>query len=177
MACMRKQKSHHGAFSLILTYTTADCEVSTRVISKPWLPNPESKFLRYTTVEGDVYDGDYVDNQPHGKGRKLFASGANYNGEWKRGKEHGFGRWESGMGDVYEGGFRDGKPHGEGRFSSQNGDLYVGGWFAGKQHGRGAYFGKDGYVYDGEWAQGKVKCDRSRTNVEVRVERLGSMIF
>lgn len=80
------------------------------------------------------------------------------------------------MGDVYEGGFRDGKPHGEGRFSSQNGDLYVGGWFAGKQHGRGAYFGKDGYVYDGEWAQGKVKCDRSRTNIEVRVERLGSMI-
>ena len=64
---------------------------------------------KYTTIDGDVFEGEYRDNQPHGDGTKLWITGAKYTGGWKRGKEHGFGRWESAEGDVYEGGFRDGK--------------------------------------------------------------------
>lgn len=40
---------------------------------------------------GTKYEGQFKLNQPHGKGRKIFANGEYYVGDFKNGKADGYG--------------------------------------------------------------------------------------
>lgn len=41
---------------------------------------------------GDLYEGQVLNEQPHGKGKYKFSNGSHYQGEFKNGKFHGQGR-------------------------------------------------------------------------------------
>jgi len=52
----------------------------------------------------EKYEGDWKDNERHGKGKMEFKSGEWYDGKWKNGKKHGRGKQYRGDGVL----FRDG---------------------------------------------------------------------
>lgn len=56
---------------------------------------------------GDVYDGNYVNNKFDGKGVYTWKTGAIYSGEFVEGKRQGKGIWKTDKdgdeGDTYEG--------------------------------------------------------------------------
>lgn len=100
---------------------------------------------RMTFPNGDVYEGEWLDNKINGEGTYIYKkSGDIYSGTWVNGKKHGDGRYEFGAdksmfvgnwehGDfvtgawefkgagVYEGQFKLGRPIGEGKFSFASG--------------------------------------------------------
>ena len=49
-------------------------------------------------ADGDVYEGEWVDDKANGKGKYFHANGANYDGEWKNDLQHGEGveKWSDG---------------------------------------------------------------------------------
>ena len=44
-----------------------------------------------------------IEGCPNGKGKMVYASGAEYEGDWKNGLYHGVGRFKYRTGSVYEG--------------------------------------------------------------------------
>ena len=78
------------------------------------------------------YEGDWAQDQPHGKGGCLYPDGA-----------------------VYTGQFSGGQATGQGRTVYENGDTYEGGHVAGIREGRGVYtWAASGNAYEGRWKQG-----------------------
>lgn len=41
------------------------------------------------TPDGMVYEGDFLNGHPHGKGCTTFPDGSKYKGEFKLGMKHG----------------------------------------------------------------------------------------
>ena len=52
--------------------------------------------------DGGRYEGEFMNNQAHGKGSITFVSGAKYEGMWQMGNMHGPGTyyWPNGEADV-----------------------------------------------------------------------------
>ena len=86
----------------------------------------------YTWANGDIYEGDFQDDQRHGKGIFTCANGDKYEGAW-----------------LYD------KRHGQGIFTCANGDKYEGEWLYDKRHGQGIYTCVNGNTYEGKWVNGK----------------------
>lgn len=42
-------------------------------------------------ADGDIYDGDWIDDKAHGMGTYSHSNGAFYNGEWEDDKQQGYG--------------------------------------------------------------------------------------
>jgi hypothetical protein len=59
--------------------------------------------------DGDVYEGEWLNDKAHGKGTYIHMDGAKYTGEWREDKQHGFGveTWPDGA--RYEGNYEYGK--------------------------------------------------------------------
>ena len=49
----------------------------------------ELVFFRWAS--GNVYDGEFKDDERHGKGIMTWTDGSQYNGDWFRGIQHGYG--------------------------------------------------------------------------------------
>jgi len=133
-------------------------------------------------LNGDSYDGEYVECLRRGKGVYTFKQfGDTFEGHYVENKKDGFGKMtykaavgedgevEEGAkprGGTYVGYLSQGKrgcktPGGEGvpdgTFTYINGDEYVGQWCQGKKHGKGTYtYAKDGSSLVGEWDNGKM---------------------
>ena len=60
-----------------------------------------------TWPTGDVYDGEWKDDERYGRGVMTFAngplSGCKYDGEWKDDERHGRGVMTWVNGDIYKG--------------------------------------------------------------------------
>jgi MORN repeat len=107
-----------------------------------------------------TYDGEWVQDKPHGQGRVVWSNGAIYTGQFQKGKYHGLGvyvwpsgkkfvgRWENGVknghglytwpnGKKYDGEYKDGLKEGYGRMTWADGSTYCGGFKRNKRHGRG----------------------------------------
>ncbi|KAG5506709.1 hypothetical protein GH5_05922 [Leishmania sp. Ghana 2012 LV757] len=71
----------------------------------------DEAFVRGTLTQSDfVYEGEFSDNRPHGKGRLVFATGAMQEGTFFHGKLHGpDGKMKLDGGFVYVGEFLDGQ--------------------------------------------------------------------
>lgn len=75
-------------------------EINSRAVRWPWLVCPQGK---YTTFNGDIYQGDWVSDEKTGKGRQTFrTTGCReggehgqrqewYDGDWLGGKMQGKG--------------------------------------------------------------------------------------
>ncbi|CAM9103228.1 unnamed protein product, partial [Choristocarpus tenellus] len=110
---------------------------------------------RITTPGGEVYEGEYVDEEMHGIGEYCSADHTVYSGEWHRGQRQGFGILESADGAVYEGDFDHNVIHGDGLWRWPDGSTYVGQSKYGKREGRGLYVTKMRDAYYGTYKNNK----------------------
>ena len=79
------------------------------------------------TTDKIHYQGDFFNNQIHGKGRiKFLREGVEYMGSFKNDKIDGYGAFKWKNGDRYEGQVRSGRMHGFGRYKYSNGKEYKG---------------------------------------------------
>jgi len=110
------------------------------------------------SLQGCVYEGQWVMADMEGRGIMKFPDGSTYNGEWRRGNFHGHGRWQDAK-HIYEGEWVDGKKEGFGwsiQVWSNNTFRYEGHWKTGQRHGFGvATFGSGGQ-YSGWWANDNI---------------------
>lgn len=130
--------------------------------TKPWLVHP---------IEGVVYDGEWLDDEPHGFGKALVTDNLFYKGEFVRGLREGQGMLYTHDGKelktdniIYEGGWLGGKRHGKGKsyrrtYYYHNGRVDYDGEFVDDLHeGSGVLYahGTRTVLYSGEWVGGKM---------------------
>jgi len=143
-------------------------------------------MLMYTS--GDVYTGEWDDNQRHGQGKIVYKNKAVYEGSWVHDVRQGFGvliyangdrysgawvddmkqgvgqfSWEVQRG-VYEGQFHDGSLHGQGIYMFADGGMYKGGYEHGERCGYGALMMPDGRRQEGEWRGNQ--CDSQPSDMQ-----------
>jgi len=103
--------------------------------------------------KGDIYEGEWKDDNMHGKGIYKFHGGKIYSGEWYCGDMHGQGIMKYNDG-FYEGEFIHDKREGKGKKTwtdgPSKGDVYDGEWKNDKMHGKGIYKYHNGKEYNGE---------------------------
>ena len=58
-----------------------------------------------TDPNGNIYEGEWKDDNRHGQGTFYYVTGASYSGEWNNGLIHGYGIYNYVNGDIYEGDF------------------------------------------------------------------------
>jgi len=107
------------------------------------------EYRRYDN--GDVYEGDLVNDVPNGKGKYTTANGNVFECDWVDGKPHGKGKVTYAEGGYYEGDFLDGLRHGKGKVTLRSGSIYEGEWFGDNWHGKGKYTMANGNVYEGNF--------------------------
>ena len=100
---------------------------------------------------GDVYEGDFVNDYCTGKGKYTWSNGNVYEGDWVNGERTGKGIFTWSNGDVYEGDFVRGKITGKGKCTWSNGDVYEGDFVDNERHGYGKCTYSDGRVEEGNW--------------------------
>lgn len=107
-----------------------------------------------TWPDGRLYDGEWLNDQPHGQGMLTYADGGQYWGRFVHGKRQGEGLMKFVNGDEYEGHWFDDQPHGQGTLMLATGGRYEGEFSHGKPAGKGRKYYPDGTYYDGQWKQG-----------------------
>ena len=117
--------------------------------------NRRCGYGKMTHANEDVYEGNWLNNQPHGQGVYTWKDHGTYQGEFCEGKLAGFGRRVYVSGNVYEGGFKDNRKHGEGTMTFKVGDKYEGHWENDQMHGLGKYTWRTGDYYEGHFVNDK----------------------
>ena len=100
---------------------------------------------------GDIYEGQSKDGEPHGVGVKTFVSGSIYKGDWKEGKRDGQGKmtWNIDSknypvkkGYTYDGQWQDDKFTGEGVVRNAEGELVCEGTWEKNKFTEGTFSGE-----------------------------------
>ena len=81
-------------------------------------PAPTAKYEGSTNGRGE----------PHGEGKRIFASGHTYEGKWQDGRCHGYGKFTYPDGQIFEGEWKDGRRNGEGKLMMPDGQVIAGNW-------------------------------------------------
>lgn len=122
----------------------------------------EGKFINgfingkgiFTNKKGNKYIGDLVNNRRDGKG-DLTTNKFHYIGDFKDNRLEGNGKIvflkEN---HSYEGEFANNEINGKGIFIWNNGDIYEGQMKNGRMNGFGKYTYKDGKIYEGNYING-----------------------
>jgi hypothetical protein len=124
---------------------------------------------RATFVNGNTFNGGWLDGLMHGQGIFTWENGTIYRGLFVNGKIQGKGSLRWPCGNTYDGDVLAGYRHGRGKFvmvtssdefEDENGVMtYDGEWYGGKKHGVGTLlYRTDGKErYEGEW-RNDAKC-------------------
>jgi len=112
---------------------------------------------RVTYVNGEVYEGEYVDERRHGIGEYHYLDGSIYEGEFFKNKRQGFGIVTRDDGSLYEGEWDRDFIHGEGIWRWSDGSCFMGDNIDGLRTGRGVYITAHGDVYVGEFKDNLIK--------------------
>jgi len=115
------------------------------------------RLFKYKYQNGDVYEGQWLWGEPHGKGRLTSINGEEYEGEWVGGKRHGHGVQITKKGAKYDGEWRHDKKHGIGAYyfeESTTFSKYTGLWVDGKRHNEGFLYSKNGDIFCSVWDMG-----------------------
>ena len=105
----------------------------------------------YTYVDGDIYTGEWKNEKMHGQGEFIYADGDIYTGKWINDEMHGEGTYKYESGAIYIGEMKNDEMHGQGTYTYANGDIYTGELINEKKHGQGEYTYESGGIYIGEW--------------------------
>ena len=104
--------------------------------------------------KGNVYVGEFVDSKREGKG-ELKTQKIHYIGEFKYDKFNGKGKLIFiKQGHEYEGEFKNNEINGMGVFKWSNGETYEGEMTNGKMNGYGKYKYSTGQIYEGTYVNG-----------------------
>lgn len=120
-----------------------------------WLNDMPHGQGKKTYIDGSVYEGEFFQGLQQGKGVFIYPDGTTYSGDWKSDAPNGLGTFEFQQAGTYNGAVMMGLPHGQGSFTYSNGDFYDGQWQHGKREGMGTLYYKDGSVYIGNFIDGK----------------------
>jgi hypothetical protein len=142
-----------------------------------WNQGSWSGYGRHAKPNGDIYEGNFFDNNKHGMGtyryrdgkrvfegryvmgqrvdgQMTYGDGSVYRGQWYDGKRHGRGIYRFKDSSIYKGEFLQDVIHGVGQLVWPDGAKYVGEWNQGHRHGMGKEFASDGRLrYEGKWKQ------------------------
>ncbi len=105
-------------------------------------------------LEDGMYEGDIVNNLPHGQGTITYTMGDIYKGSWMNGKREGYGRTDYNNDDdlyYYEGNYQNDQRNGHGIMVWKDGKRYEGDWKDGAIHGQGIWLMTGGYRYEGSF--------------------------
>jgi hypothetical protein len=128
-------------------------------------------------VQGDIYEGQVVNDLREGigtirftdgrifrgrffqdeasEGTMSYIDGAQYKGELHHGTRHGFGIYRFADGSYYEGESVMNLFEGRGKMTWSDGGWYEGEWSRGEIHGFGKEYRPDGSLrHDGRWIKG-----------------------
>jgi hypothetical protein len=83
----------------------------------------------------NVYEGNFDNDVQHGKGKMVFASGAQYEGDFNRGKFEGYGTYLWQDKSCYVGEWKENRMHGKGTFTSSDGKVWQGTFYNGTGEG------------------------------------------
>lgn len=111
---------------------------------------------KHVWPDGCVYEGEWKEGKPCGKGTFRWPSGATYEGEFRSGRVDGYGLFTGVDGDSYRGWWVADRKDGFGEKRYANGDLYEGWWSCNLQEGEGRYVWKNGNEYVGGWKKGAI---------------------
>ena len=81
---------------------------------------------------GDRYEGEVLDDLPHGYGSYTWFNQDTYIGEWVNGQRHGKGVLILENGESYEGEFLNNDFHGNGTYHYSSGEKFSGEWISNK---------------------------------------------
>ena len=89
--------------------------------------------------ESFIYDGEWENGKPEGRGIEMFGDGSKFEGDFKNGKWEGRGKytWPNEMRMRYEGEVSRGALHGVGAIYKNDDIHYCGNFNEGKKVGRG----------------------------------------
>lgn len=115
---------------------------------------------RFHYPDGSTYVGQYIvgkDGKPikQGHGRYAASNGRmSYEGAWVNDEMHGSGTFLGASGGVYTGSFVQNAFCGDGEYRWPDGAMYRGGWRASRMHGTGTYTSAEGIRWAGEFVSG-----------------------
>lgn len=115
----------------------------------------EHNTKKYTSPNGDVYIGEWLDGKKDGQGKMTYSNGDVYDGEWKDDKINGKGKITYSDGSIYEGELKDDKYNGQGKYTWPDGYVYEGEWKDDKRNGYGKLISVYGVIYEEKWIKGK----------------------
>lgn len=116
-------------------------------------PVPAIEKRQHSWPDGRLYDGQWLQDQPHGQGMLTYPDGGQYWGRFQMGKRQGEGLMKFVNGDEYEGEWFKDQPHGKGVMRFADGARHEGQFEQGQPSGQGRRTYPDGSVYDGQWLQ------------------------
>jgi len=118
-----------------------------------WMENNKEGLGKKSFTDKSVYMGAWKNNMKEGHGVYTWQDNTKYVGCWKEDKYHGYGLKSWSDGDQYEGGWKEDKKHGKGTYKWSNGDKYDGDWEEDKQHGKGFFLWATGVQYIGNFKE------------------------
>jgi hypothetical protein len=92
-----------------------------------------------------MYEGEWKNDNPNGKGTFTWPDGDRYVGEFKDWDKNGRGTYTSPDGRKYVGEFKDDRPHGQGTYCLSDGRKFEGEYDNGNEC-NGETFDKEGKV-------------------------------
>jgi hypothetical protein len=123
-------------------------------------------FGLYRLSNGDIYIGEWKNDEKHGQGTYTYLQGGKYIGGWKKDQKHGQGSLTLSDGDKYIGSFKDNNFTGQGTLTILDGgdfanrEEYVGAFKDDEFNGQGTYtvYSNDNIksVRSGIWKDGKL---------------------
>ena len=111
-----------------------------------WLNNQKSGLGTTNWPNGDKYVGQYRDDQRNGQGTYTWPDGTKYVGPYKDNNKNGYGTITFPNGNKYLGLFKDNKYNGEGTFIWADGSKYVGQWRDDNKNGQGILYNVNGTI-------------------------------
>ncbi|CAD8067567.1 unnamed protein product [Paramecium sonneborni] len=117
--------------------------------------NKRIKLDAIKLVGGNIYNGEWFDQMPDGKGKYTFSDQSFYQGEFSKGCLHGRGEFKSKEGNTYRGQWQNNKMHGQGVYMYSNGCKYEGNWERDLPNGEGMEWYMNGSVYVGNFLNGE----------------------
>lgn len=98
------------------------------------------------------YLGELKHGKASGFGIGIFETGGYYEGQWADNQRHGRGNYTWDDGDRYEGDYKGDTRTGYGVYYFKSGEKYVGEWHQDQRNGYGTLFDKRGNVkFRGSW--------------------------
>ncbi|CDW71111.1 phosphatidylinositol-4-phosphate 5- [Stylonychia lemnae] len=112
--------------------------------------------------DGNVYDGEWLNDAFHGKGKLTFKSfskgdkGITFEGQFDSGHQTSYGKLIHPNGDIYQGDLDEQKMHGKGILYKANGDIYDCQWIDDRKEGTGFIQYSNGDSFKGEFHDDKI---------------------